>query len=157
LLTLFRYNWQVRDEWFDWCETLPSDELTRQRTGSVGSILRTLFHVVDVEQAWILQGLQGKPAFHYHYEDYDSLNAVRGLSGVCRPRDSSRGSVVGVRKTNRKGARVCKPHWEAVWLRVHGVANQANHQQALARIKLHHQSGTGSTSTCKRHGEVYTV
>jgi uncharacterized damage-inducible protein DinB len=83
---LFRYNWQMRDEWFDWCENVPAEELKRQRTGGVGSILRTLVHVVDVEQAWILQGLQGKPEFHYHYEDYDSLDAVRNLSDVCSPR-----------------------------------------------------------------------
>ncbi|WDL96701.1 DinB family protein [Alicyclobacillus sp. ALC3] len=86
MLTLFRYNWQVRDEWFDWCDGVPPGELTRQRKGGVGSILRTLFHIVDVEQAWILQGLQGKPEFHYCYEDYHSLNAVRELSVTCHPK-----------------------------------------------------------------------
>lgn len=41
-------------------------------------------HVVDVEQAWI-NGLQGKPEFHYRYEDYISLDAVKELSDTCRP------------------------------------------------------------------------
>jgi len=82
--TLFQYNWQVRGEWLDWCEQLPSEELLRNRIGGVGSILRTLLHVVDVEQAWI-QGLQGKPEFHYRDEDYTSLDAIKGLSDACRP------------------------------------------------------------------------
>lgn len=86
MVTLFRYNWQVRDEWFAWCEGVPPEELTRQRTGGIGSILRTLFHVVDVEQAWILQGLQGRPKFHYRYENYHSLDTVRELSDDCRPK-----------------------------------------------------------------------
>jgi uncharacterized damage-inducible protein DinB len=85
MLTLFRYNWQVRDEWFDWCAEVPPGELEGQRIGGVGSILRTLFHLVDVEQAWILQGLHGKPEFHYRYEDYASLDAIKSLSNSCRP------------------------------------------------------------------------
>lgn len=47
--------------------------------------LLTLFYIVDVEQAWILQGLQVKPEFHYRYEDYQSLNEIRDLSNACRP------------------------------------------------------------------------
>lgn len=82
---LFGYNWHVRDEWFSWCESIPEDELFKARVGGVGTILRTLFHIVDVEQAWILQGLQQKPEFHYRYEDYQSLNEIRGLSNACRP------------------------------------------------------------------------
>ena len=50
MLTLFRYNWQVRDEWFRWCQEVPEDELFAMRTGGVGGILHTLFHVVDVER-----------------------------------------------------------------------------------------------------------
>lgn len=83
---LFRYNWQVRDDWFSWCESLPEEELLKQRVGGVGSVLKTLFHIVDVEQAWILQGLQSKPEFHYRYEDFQSLAAIRSLSDSCRPR-----------------------------------------------------------------------
>lgn len=83
---LFRYNWQVRNDWFSWCEEMSVEELLKLRVGGVGTVLRTLFHIVDVEQAWILQGLQSKPEFHYRYEDYQSLVAVRKLSDSCRPR-----------------------------------------------------------------------
>lgn len=60
---LFRYNWQVRDDWFSWCESVPEEELLKPRVGGCGTFLRTLFHIVDVEQAWILQGLQANQNF----------------------------------------------------------------------------------------------
>lgn len=82
---LFQYNWQVRDDWFSWCEAVPEEELLKPRVGGVGSVLRTLFHIVDVEQAWILQGLQAKTEFHYRFEDYKLLDSIRGLSNTCRP------------------------------------------------------------------------
>ncbi|MNK28597.1 DinB family protein [compost metagenome] len=80
---LFYYNWQVREEWFDWCSQVSPEELDRERIGGVGSILRTLLHIVDVEQAWI-RGLMGAPEFHYKYEDYPTLDSVRNLSDKCR-------------------------------------------------------------------------
>ncbi len=83
-MILFQYNWQVRDQWFDWCEQVPSEQLLKERTGGVESILRTLFHIVDVEQAWI-RGLNGKPEFHYDYKMYQSLQQVRKLSEQCKP------------------------------------------------------------------------
>jgi len=57
--TLFRYNWQIRDEWFEWCKCLSEEELMKPRTGGVGSILKTLFHIVDVEYSWVCH-IQGK-------------------------------------------------------------------------------------------------
>jgi uncharacterized damage-inducible protein DinB len=83
MLLFFQYNWQVRDEWFVWCNQLSSEELQRKRVGGMGDILRTLFHIVDVEQAWI-NGLQGKPEFHYSFDDYNSLDSIREFSDRCR-------------------------------------------------------------------------
>lgn len=78
---IFRYNWQVRDDWFTWCEDVPEEELLKTRIGGVGSILRTLFHIVDVEYGWLVLDLQGKqnreqPSF----EDCSSLEKVKALS-----------------------------------------------------------------------------
>ena len=53
MLKLFEYNWQVREEWFTWCEDVPEEELLNNRVGGVGSILYTLFHIIDVEYSWI--------------------------------------------------------------------------------------------------------
>jgi uncharacterized damage-inducible protein DinB len=84
LLSFFRYNWQIRDEYFLLCRKLPEEEVIRPRVGGVGSILRTLFHIVDVEYSWILL-LQGKPDFQDPFEKFDSLEKVKKLSDQVRP------------------------------------------------------------------------
>ncbi|MCS1352342.1 DinB family protein [Mechercharimyces sp. CAU 1602] len=81
--TFFQYNWMVRKEWYQWCEELSNEELLRSRTGGVGSILQTLFHIVDVEWSWIRR-LQGKEDFEESFDDYMSLNQVRRLDAMFR-------------------------------------------------------------------------
>ena len=76
---LFRYNWMVREEWFKWCENIPEEELLKVRTGGVGGILHTLFHIIDVEWSWI-QIMKGEPDFQESFDDYRSLQLVRELS-----------------------------------------------------------------------------
>jgi uncharacterized damage-inducible protein DinB len=84
LQSLFQYNWQVRNEWYKWCEQVSTEELLRIRTGGVGSILHTLFHIVDVEWSWI-RIMQGKPDFQEDFQQYKSLDAVRVLDAKFRP------------------------------------------------------------------------
>ncbi|RAT98248.1 DinB family protein [Brevibacillus sp. Leaf182] len=79
----FQYNWQVRDEWMEWCKQLPPEELLHERTGGAGTILYTLFHIADVEYSW-LRGVQGKPDIQVSYEDYRSLEKVKVLSDTWR-------------------------------------------------------------------------
>lgn len=74
----FRYNWMVREEWYRWCEELSEEELLQNRTGGMGSILHTLFHIVDVEWSWI-RLLQGEPDFQESFSGYKSLKKVREL------------------------------------------------------------------------------
>jgi DNA phosphorothioation-dependent restriction protein DptG len=83
LLTLFRYNWQVRDEWFEWCRKLSLEELTSERTGGMGSILRTLFHIVDVEYSWIC-AVQGKEVKDPVFSDFQTLEKIKALSDEYR-------------------------------------------------------------------------
>lgn len=84
MITFFRYNWLVRDEWFQLFEKFSHEELLQKRTGGLGSILETLFHIVDVEQAWI-NGLNGKPESHYDFNNYSTLQEIKALSDTCRP------------------------------------------------------------------------
>lgn len=79
--TLFQYNWQVRNEWYDWCERLSEEELLAERTGGVGGILKTLFHIIDVEWSWI-QLMEGKPDFMESFERYNCLRKLRELDAV---------------------------------------------------------------------------
>ncbi|AYF06635.1 MULTISPECIES: DinB family protein [Bacillus] len=83
MYTLFQYNWQVRDDWFKWCEQLSEEELLRKRVGGVGSILETLFHIVDVEYSWI-SALQGKEDNEPQYKDYQSIQKVKALSDLYK-------------------------------------------------------------------------
>lgn len=83
LETLFRYNWQVREEWFEWCKQLSKEELLCKRIGGVGGILQTLFHIVDVEYSWI-RALQGKEDVEPQFQEYQSLQKVKKLSDSYR-------------------------------------------------------------------------
>lgn len=82
--TLFQYNWVVREDWYRWCENVPSEELLRVRNGGVGGILHTLFHIVDVEWSWI-RAMQGKTDFQEGFEGYQSLQKVQHLDVSFRP------------------------------------------------------------------------
>lgn len=79
----FEYNWQVRDEWINWCNQLTTEELLQDRTGGVGSILYTLFHIMDVEYSWI-RGIQGKEDVVLDFDDYKTLAKVKTLSTTLR-------------------------------------------------------------------------
>jgi len=68
----------VREDWYRWCEELSEEELLQNRTGGMGSILHTLFHIVDVEWSWI-RLLQGKADFQEGFDGYKSLDKVRKL------------------------------------------------------------------------------
>jgi len=83
LRMLFRYNWQVREDWYAWCEGVSEEELLKARTGGVGSILHTLFHIVDVEWSWI-QIIQGYPDFQEDFGKHRSLEKVRKLDESFR-------------------------------------------------------------------------
>ena len=82
--TLFRYNWKIREEWYQWCEGISEEELLKPRIGGVGSILKTLFHIVDVEWSWI-RTIQGLPDFQENFEKFSSLQKVRELDAAFHP------------------------------------------------------------------------
>ncbi|MCM3389863.1 DinB family protein [Ureibacillus chungkukjangi] len=83
MLNFFKYNWQVRDEWFEWCNQLSNEELIKDRTGGVGSILYTLFHIIDVEYSW-LRAIQGKEDIVVEFADYNTSEKVKSLSDRLR-------------------------------------------------------------------------
>jgi uncharacterized damage-inducible protein DinB len=93
MIKFFEYNWQVRDEWFDWCNQLTIEELLIDRKGGVGNILYTLFHIIDVEYSWI-RGIQGKEDVVFQFADYNTIEKVKSLS------DKLRIEIVEFLKTN---------------------------------------------------------
>lgn len=83
LYELFKYNWEVRDEWIEWCESLPIIELNKMRTGGMESILHNLFHVIDCEQIWINQ-LQGTPVIEKSMKSITSLDQIKRFSDLTK-------------------------------------------------------------------------
>ncbi|NOU93586.1 damage-inducible protein DinB [Paenibacillus sp. LMG 31456] len=78
---LFKYNWQIRQEWFNWCESFSTEELLQVRNGGLGIPLKTLFHIIDVEYSWI-RALKGAPDLLPDFEDYKTLGLLKELSGL---------------------------------------------------------------------------
>lgn len=83
MMKLFMYNWQVRNEWLSWCESVEEEELLKSRTGGHGSILRTLFHMIEVEYSWTVM-LRGNPdPGEPNFDSYASLPKIREYSVRC--------------------------------------------------------------------------
>jgi uncharacterized damage-inducible protein DinB len=84
LIDMFLYNWQIREEWFSWCETISNEELTKKRIGGMGSILHNLFHVIDCEQIWVNQ-MQGTSVIIKDINKISSLDDVKTFSNLTKP------------------------------------------------------------------------
>ncbi|EDL65638.1 DinB family protein [Bacillus sp. SG-1] len=82
MLDMFRYNWKVRQDWFEWSRELPPEELTKERPGGMGSILATLFHVANGEQIWVNQ-MQGTPVIMK--EGVSSLEEAMEFTNLTQP------------------------------------------------------------------------
>ncbi|WP_225942110.1 DinB family protein [Sporosarcina limicola] len=81
---MFLYNWQIREEWFKWCETISNEELKKKRIGGMGSIIHNLFHVIDCEQIWVNQ-MQGTPVIIKDINKISCLNDVKTFSNLTKP------------------------------------------------------------------------
>ena len=76
MLSLFHYNWQVREDWLNWCQTISEEEFHKERIGGMKSIRETLIHIVDCELLW-LNSLVGKPII------FENRTAINALSEIC--------------------------------------------------------------------------
>lgn len=75
MFDMFLYNWQVREDWFKWCESLSIEEFQAERIGGMGSILKNMIHVIDCELLWINYILE-EP------ESYPEKNSIKTLVDV---------------------------------------------------------------------------
>lgn len=83
MLDLFEYNWQVREDWFKWCEAIPQEELAKQRVGGHGSILRNLCHVINCEYKSI-NSMKGLEEEGENLDDITSLKEVIDFSNKTK-------------------------------------------------------------------------
>ena len=81
---MIKFNWQIREEWFKWCESISNEELTKKRIGGMGSIIHNLFHVIDCEQIWVNK-MQGKSVIIKEIEEVARLNDVKKFSTLIKP------------------------------------------------------------------------
>ncbi|WP_419962604.1 DinB family protein [Psychrobacillus sp. BM2] len=75
------YNWQIREDWFIWCETISNEELMKKRIGGMSTILHNLFHVIDCEQIWVNQ-MQGTPVILKDINKVSTLEDVKVFSNL---------------------------------------------------------------------------
>lgn len=76
MLSLFLYNWQVREDWLNWCQTISEEEFHKERIGGMKSIRETLIHIIDCELLW-LNSLVEKPII------FENRTAINALSEIC--------------------------------------------------------------------------
>lgn len=83
MLEMFLYNWQIRNDWFEWCLDLSFEELTKKRIGGMGSILHNLYHVIDCEQLWINQ-MNSTPVIESNIDLITNLEDVINFSNETK-------------------------------------------------------------------------
>lgn len=83
MLEMFLYNWQIRNDWFEWCLDLSFEELTKKRIGGMGSILHNLYHVIDCEQLWINQ-MNSTPVIESNIDLITNLEDVINFSNESK-------------------------------------------------------------------------
>lgn len=143
MINFFEYNWQVRDEWFDWCNQLSNEDLIKERTGGVGSILYTLFHIIDVEYSW-LRGIQGKEDVAVEFDDYNTLEKVKSLSDRFQ-NEIAEFLIINLDEINEKV--VCIP-WDE---------NKYTVEEILHHIIAHEIHHIGQLSVWSREVELTPV
>lgn len=80
MLSLFHYNWQVREDWFNWCHSIAEEEFQKERIGGMKSIRETLIHIVDCELLWLNSMVE-------QAIEYEKRNTINSLSDIKKYSD----------------------------------------------------------------------
>ncbi|WAH35222.1 DinB family protein [Alicyclobacillus dauci] len=138
--TLFQYNWQVRNDWFSWCNDVSEEELLKPRVGGVGGILQTLFHIIVVEYSWICD-LKGRPDIDDDFDQHASLARIISLSKRLHP--EVRDFVYGwTDKQELQTVNVTHP--------ATGVSETFRHGEILSHVIVHEIHHIGQISVWAR-------
>ncbi|PYZ97678.1 hypothetical protein CR205_03535 [Alteribacter lacisalsi] len=127
LIDLFMYNWQVREDWFRWCEQLPPEELTKHRNGGMNSILHNLFHVISCEELWVCL-MQNKPVPARQMREVKTLVEVKTYSEEIKAKTkvfmSSFEPGRTLERTRRNGETISLSHGKVVR---HIITHEVHH------------------------------
>lgn len=83
MLSLFDYNWQVREDWFKWCQSLPTEEFHKERIGGMKSIRETLIHIIDCELLW-LNSMSERKIVYEKRNTISELNDIKEYSDFVK-------------------------------------------------------------------------
>ncbi|WP_274307055.1 DinB family protein [Solibacillus daqui] len=83
MLSLFQYNWQVREDWFNWCQSISEEEFHKERIGGMKSIQKTLIHIIDCELLW-LNSMVKKPNLCETRNSIYQLKDIRAYSAFVK-------------------------------------------------------------------------
>jgi len=83
MLHLIQYNWDIRDEYIKAFSRIPLEQLRNDRNAGLGSILKTLIHIIDVEYSW-MRAMDNKPDVSLNFEDYTDIQSIVELSNQLR-------------------------------------------------------------------------
>ena len=79
MIDLFQYNWDVRNDWLTWCESLSEDEFHQERLGGMKSFRETLLHITDCELLW-LNTILGE---RITYDNRETLYHLEEIKQYC--------------------------------------------------------------------------
>ena len=88
MLSLFHYNWQVREDWIMWSQSLPEVEFHKERIGGMKSICETLIHIVDCELLW-LNSMIEKGIVYEKRNRIINLNDIKAYSEFVKSQTKS--------------------------------------------------------------------
>ena len=88
MLSLFQYNWQVREDWLNWCQSISEEEFHKERIGGMKSIRETLIHIIDCELLWLNTLVETTVIFELRTTT-NELNGVKAYSDFVKSHTSS--------------------------------------------------------------------
>ena len=83
MVDLIQYNWDVREDWFAWCESLGDEDFHKERIGGMKSFRETLIHIIDCELLW-LNTILGDRITYEGRESIYHLDEIRQYSGYVQ-------------------------------------------------------------------------
>ncbi|MGR3765968.1 DinB family protein [Rossellomorea sp. NS-SX7] len=82
---LFFYNWEVRDEWMEWCKEVSDNKLIDIKSEDMQNIIKTLFHLIYNEQHW-MSSIKEEPDLIQINKDFiPTIEEVLEYSRYTRP------------------------------------------------------------------------
>lgn len=137
---LARYNRLANERLYAACATLSDEELRRERTGSFGSIFRTLNHIMSGDRVWMgrFEGVDAgiaKPGALL-YDDFPALRAARAAEDARIERYAAGVSEETLSSVLHYRSTAGKPFSDPMSLLLGHMFNHATHHRGQVHVML---------------------